>query len=1229
MDFKKGNLAAMSRKMLIYWYTTNKPFQDIEPWTTYCLGEVDPYAKKYFGMSNENAVIARIKEELGRSAKDGARIRYSDIENIGYQLVDFPNPKNKENHFDKDVFAVLRHINCRQISTEWFNTSPDEIKRVLRHIETGEPLGGTYTLRARQQEAIDKFKQTIDSNQDRFGLFAMPRFGKTVVSFEMINYLFEKFPDKKYVFFISAKLDAKQAVREDYYKFDRSCKFKLFIYDSDQIAGPAELGTDKWLFFASKQWFDNKSIDDIHKIFPSVNSDDCAAVLFDEAHFSRLTPRATRTIDILNPKVKIDITGTPFRLKSNEDYNDNNSYVYSVLDEAEDFERTTNKKEFRLKNPELIYITPENEFFNTDSSFSDFFDSDGANEQIKKWVKATFWGGKLHIEGQSLNVQNAIVVVPPRKRYCDLFANAVNELARDEHLSIICTRTSTTDEDDDTYISDNELRFREWNRECKIDKQNIHLLVTIGKGLQAVSFPDCHSVIMISDMTSPESYIQAAFRCKTPNGVKTEAYVIDYNKGRTLQMIDTFIKNHLYVRACDNNYKQEYEKALSTIQIRDHTLTRQNYTFEEIFNTFTSSWKIEKITDSVDFDIARIASKIDLSNVKLSDLQKPHALQLQLSDRGDDYEELENQELGLHPTEDKLNPSPLEANFVGIIEQLKDDLVKYGYVPWNMTENDRIRGINRSDIQQRELPVGKNNEMVTVWSYIGGTGNADDIYIDEFSDNPSAIRWKYLKNRRFVKITGEKAHGEGTTNEKKVRAFVNAVVRYLPAYFLVSGVPNGFDDFVARFGRRNHAENYIERQLFRKFIGIGIDYRYIIEILQACDAGSREQIIAFCNAKVNKCFDKNGNIIPAEVLKLPIVYKKDGSRPVPQELATKMRKNGNYDIVVCGGYYLTDDTTKMYITDNFSDAEIMKKLRPNIMVIYSDNILETLDNNKDTIMKFQSFIMNPPYGKLHLPILQKMVDLIVKNGGIGVSLQPIKWLQDKYRSDHEKYRDLRQYCANITYLSAKDASAAFNILQEHDMGIYHLAPSDDSCPFDCNVFLAKTNTKDRFIMDYEHQGHPKEYENQPYFVAVRKDGHMDRWWTYLLVNYMGAIINGKTDEGLTPQEAYYSNPQTNHNKQVPKILGFEFNTEQEARNFVHNSKLLPVIAAMILIKDGRANPFDVLPKIPVDKKYNQQEMEKYLGFDGLGIDYSKIECFTRPSGQDEWEPARNYMEQFA
>ena len=38
--------------------------------------------------------------------------------------------------------------------------------------------------------------------------------------------------------------------------------------------------------------------------------------------------------------------------------------------------------------------------------------------------------------------------------------------------------------------------------------------------------------------------------------------------------------------------------------------------------------------------------------------------------------------------------------------------------------------------------------------------------------------------------------------------------------------------------------------------------------------------------------------------------------------------------------------------------------------------------------------MNPPYGNLHLPILKEMIEMIVENGGHGVSLQPVRWLQD-------------------------------------------------------------------------------------------------------------------------------------------------------------------------------------------------------------------------------------------
>ena len=1152
--------------MIIYWYTTKKQFNEIEPGQTWCIGEVDPNASKYFGMSTAKAAETRVREELGK-VKDGARITFDDIDDLEYDSFEFPNPSNKEKGMDKDIHAMLKTINCKQIATEWFNTTPDEIKRVISHLIDGTPLGKKYELRKRQSDAIKAFKKALDNKQKKFGLFAMPRFGKTVCSFEMMNLLFERFPDKKYIFFISAKLDAEQALREDYYQFDQSCNFKLCLYDSDTKVTLEDLQKDKYLFFASKQWFDGKSLDEIRKRFPCVNHDDCAAVFFDEAHFARMTNNAQGTIRLLNPHMQIDITGTPFRLKTNEDYDDNNSYVYSVLDEYDDYENSDNKEAFRLKYPEMVYITPKNEFFKTDSSFGEFFDSDGCQDAIKEWVKKTFYGGQFNIDGKPLPITNAIVVLPPRRKYCDLFASAVNELVRANKYAIKCTKTTTKDNDDRDYIPDNEQRFKEWNRMCKNEPNCFHLLVTIGKGLQAVSFPDCHAVIMLNDMTSPEQYIQAAFRSKTPNGVKKEAYVVDYNKGRTLQIIDTFIKNHLLVKACDANYKTEYQRALSRIQIRDHTLVRQEYTFEEIFQTFISNWNIERITDSIDFDIEKLVNKIDLSQVKLSDLQKPHQLTLQLTERGDDYEQQDQDGQGTG-TDDggdggkHLAPDWLEKH----IEKLKSDLVRYGYIPFGGKESDRLKDINPDEIQRRVLPVGKNDDEQEVWSYLGGDGDWDDIYIDESGLSPSTVRWKYVINNRFVNVTGETSHGDGAVDIKKAKAFINAIIRYLPAYFLVSGVPNGFDDFKDRFGRQTVSEKHKERQLFREFMGMGIDYRYIIEILKVCDAGSREQIIAYCADKVAKCY-QDGKLVPEKVLELLWVYKKDGSRPVPKKLADIMRKGKNYDIAVCGGYWLTDDTTKMYITDSFSEAKIMEKLRPACQVIYSNDILQTLEQQKENIMKFKAFIMNPPYGNLHLPILKEMIEMIVENGGHGVSLQPVRWLQDplvKYKksTDFSRYFDtLQNRVKSIDVLTSQDCIKIFDAIFTMDLGIYEFEPGGN---FNISLFhkdslLEKIidkvldtscghTTVDSKIEKDKRLGIRVKVNDVQGNGMGEKGGRKDRLGMYRVMQVVDGLVDGKDWTDCVQKN------QCSRQVGAPMPYSIEFATITEADNFIKSTK---------------------------------------------------------------------------
>lgn len=1158
----------MSREMIIYWYTTKKQFNEIEPGQTWCIGEVDPNASKYFGMSTAKAAETRVREELGK-VKDGAHISFDDISDLEYDFFEFPNPNNKEKGMDKDIHAVLKTIGCKQIATEWFNTSPDEIRRVIRHIVDGSPLGTKYELRKRQGDVIAVFKKALDNKQKKFGLFAMPRFGKTVCSFEMMNLLFDRFPNKKYIFFISAKLDAEQALREDYYKFDQSCNFKLCLYDSDKKVTVEDLEKDKYVFFASKQWFDGKTLEDIQKRFPCVNREDCAAVFFDEAHFARMTENAQGTIRLLNPIMQIDITGTPFRLKTNEDYDDNNSYVYSVLDEYDDYENAENKEAFRLKNPEMVYITPKNEFFKTDSSFGEFFDSDGCRESIQEWVEKTFYGGQFNIDGKPLPITNAIVVLPPRRKYCDLFASAVNELVRANKYAIKCTKTTTKDNDDRDYIPDNEQRFKEWNRMCKNEPNSFHLLVTIGKGLQAVSFPDCHAVIMLNDMTSPEQYIQAAFRSKTPNGIKKEAYVVDYNKGRTLQIIDTFIKNHLFVRACDSNYKTEYQRALSRIQIRDHTLVRQEYTFEEIFQTFISNWNIERITDSIDFDIDRLVNKIDLSKVKLSDLQKPHQLTLQLTERGDEYEHQNQDDQGTNDDgngEQYLAPDWLEKH----IEKLKSDLIRYGYIPFGGKETDRLKDIDPEEIRRRELPVGKNDDTKEVWSYLGGDGDWDDIYIDESGLSPSTVRWKYVINNRFVNVTGEVSHGDGAADIKKAKAFINAIIRYLPAYFLVSGVPNGFDDFKDRFGRQTVSEKHKERQLFREFMGMGIDYRYIIEILKVCDAGSREQIIAYCADKVAKCYQDN-KLVPEKVLELLWVYKKDGSRPVPKELADIMRNGKNYDIAVCGGYWLTDNTTKMYITDSFAESEIIKKLRPNIaeQVIYSKDILQTLEKQKESIMKFKAFIMNPPYGNLHLPILKEMIEMIVENGGHGVSLQPVRWLQDplvKYKksTDFSRYNEvLKNSLADIQIYSSTEVGRMFEAVFTMDLGIYEFSKGSN---YNLDK-LYKDPLLEKIVdtilsTDKQHTTiHAKMEKDKRMGIRVRVCDIQDngRGGNGGRKSHIGLYRTQRIENGLVDGKDWTDCVQKNQCSRqsgAPIPYSIEFNSINEADNFIKSTKTI-------------------------------------------------------------------------
>lgn len=97
---------------------------------------------------------------------------------------------------------------------------------------------------------------------------------------------------------------------------------------------------------------------------------------------------------------------------------------------------------------------------------------------------------------------------------------------------------------------------------------------------------------------------------------------------------------------------------------------------------------------------------------------------------------------------------------------------------------------------------------------------------------------------------------------------------------------------------------------------------------------------------------------------------------------------------------------------------------------------------KETDMKFDCIVMNPPYkGKLHLDILTEAIKQL-KDDGICVNLSPVRWLQDVIghispKTQFNKYKDkVSIHTKDINVISAKTACELFCGGASADLGIY-------------------------------------------------------------------------------------------------------------------------------------------------------------------------------------------------
>jgi hypothetical protein len=498
-------------------------------------------------------------------------------------------------------------------SSEYFLISPKQLNAALDVLQ-GKPIKrSVYKLRAAQKLALERLIASYDFGHDTGLLAAIPRFGKTLVTMELTQWLMDR-TGKNTVLFISGKLDTRTSIIHHSETYDFGFDVHVMNNEWHKAQHEGQLEEGRWLIYSSIQDIGDMLDGKLKDKFDFLDRNDIAGVIFDEAHYAAMTTRTKRFIESMDPAYTLYVTGTPFGLVEEGIFTRgaDNTFFYDLIDENRD---VADGILTRLEAPELVYYIAQHDLLgDMDArSWREVFDDDVARDNLEKVVMTWFPDPRdkhsrspLHQDGEQ--IKNAIIVCPSEVKYCRMMWDMLNE-AKGRGLNVNAIMASG--ENRNVEGDDTADWYEEYNELCRTHPDAFNFLITLGKGLQAVDYPDLQAVIVLSDGESAEQFIQACFRSKTGNGKKTKGYVIDYKRTRCLQMIhkqaDAHIDNDGSIKVSREKYEDLYRE-FTVLENVDGDIVKVDLFYENIISTFTKgdySDRISNLIGEIDADVLR------------------------------------------------------------------------------------------------------------------------------------------------------------------------------------------------------------------------------------------------------------------------------------------------------------------------------------------------------------------------------------------------------------------------------------------------------------------------------------------------------------------------------------------------------------------------------------------------------------------------------------------------
>lgn len=492
-----------------------------------------------------------------------------------------------ESFTDHDFHEYLERYKGvdRQPKTEWFHIDGKKSRHYFdefaqRNFKVDVEKGLSYVLRREQREAVEKTKAYFEKGGREFLWNAKPRFGKTLTSYDLIRTM-----GFRNTLVVTNRPSIANSWAEDFQKFIAWQTPLDFVSDTDALKGKKGVMTrDEFLdamghdeehhqgmvAFESLQGLKGSvyfggGIDKL-KWISDLHFD---LLIVDESQEGVETYKTERAFDKVHCDHILYLSGTPFKQLAKGQFSDRQIYNWSYADEQEakenwkgddfnPYERLPQLAMFTYQMSPMItgeikqgasiraegedftdYAFDLNEFFLTNSSGKFIHE-----EEVKKFLHALSTNDKYPFSTEELRKKL------PHTLWLLNYVSSAKALAKllqedpvfkDYHVVLAAG---------DGKLSAEEETVKAYDKV----KKAIHdypktITLSVGQLTVGVTIPQWCGVLMLCNMKSPSSYMQAAFRAQNPYEFigergerfrKETAYVFDFDPARTLTIYDEF-----------------------------------------------------------------------------------------------------------------------------------------------------------------------------------------------------------------------------------------------------------------------------------------------------------------------------------------------------------------------------------------------------------------------------------------------------------------------------------------------------------------------------------------------------------------------------------------------------------------------------------------------------------------------------------------------------------------